>query len=150
MTAGVWDDFFPFPTGEELLVEAKILLFTLRGTGRVEARSDEELSLTLQIPEQSIMGQEVPTIDLELAFTYRQEGPGNPAVVTYNGKRKEDQSVTITSDMAEKRRHIEPSIAIGGKSIAWSIYRTGDRKAEIRDVTGLDLPFKLKILLKAV
>ncbi len=132
------------------MLEAKILLFTIRGNGHVVTRSEDQLSVDIQIPSQSIMGQEVPSIDLSLAFSYRQEGAGNPGVVEYNGKRKEDSSVTITSDLGDKRRHIDPSIAIGGKAIAFALCRTGDRKAEVRDVTGLDLPFKLKISLKAV
>lgn len=149
MTTGSWEDYFPFDSGQDLKIEAKVLLFSLKGTGRVRERSDSELAIEVSIPEQSILGKSIPAIQIVAAFSYREEGPGNGAVIEYNGRRKQDENLAIQSDPAEKSRRFDPSIAIAGRTVGFSMVRTGDKKAEIHDVTGLNLPFDLKLKIKA-
>ncbi len=149
MSNGSWADYFPFDGGQELKIEAKVLLFSLKGTGKVRERTDNDLALEVAIPEQSILGKSIPAIDIVAAFTYRDEGSGNGAVIEYNGRRKEDKALAIQSDPAEKRRRFDPSIAIAGKTVGFSMVQTGKQTAEIRDVTGLNLPFDLKLKIKA-
>ncbi|MEQ8650849.1 MAG: hypothetical protein RIC87_00150 [Kiloniellales bacterium] len=149
MTTGSWTDYFPFDSGQDLKIEAKVLLFSLKGTGRVRESTDSNLALDVSIPEQSILGKSIPAIEIEAAFTYRSEGAGNAAVIAYNGRKKQDEALVIQSSLSDKTRRLDPSIAIGGKTVGFSIVRTGEAKAEIRDVTGLDLPFDLKLKFKA-
>ncbi len=148
MTTGSWADYFPFDSGQDLKIEAKVLLFSLKGTGRVRERSDNDLALEVSIPEQSILGKSIPAIEIVAAFSYRAEGAGNGAVIEYNGRRKQDEALAIVSDLDAKSRRFDPSIAIGGKTVGFSMVRTGDGKAEIREFTGLNLPFDLKLKIK--
>ncbi len=148
MTQGSWKDYFPFESEEAVKIEAKILLFSLKGTGTVRRCSDSELDLTISIPEQSILGKSIPAIDASIAISYSEEGSANTAVIEYKGRRKEDKALAITSNPNEQCRRIEPSVAIGGKTIAFTLVRTGKRAAEIHDVTGLNLPFDLKLKIK--
>lgn len=146
--AGAWNDYFPFAAGEELALEARILVFAIKGRATVTAASERELAFEVHVPEQSILGQQLPETRLSIAMTYRGEGTENAATIDLNGRRKEDEAVAMTSDSAEKRRRIAPSVAIGGKSIAFTLCKTGARAAEVREVSGIDLPFDLKIKVK--
>ncbi len=148
MTAGSWADYFPFESGEDLKIEAEVLYFSLKGSGRVKRCSDSELALGISLPEQSILGKSIPAVEIYLALTYVEEGKSNSAVIVYNGRRKEDSALAIASDSAEQSRRIDPSIAIGGKTVGFSIVRTAERRAEVRDITGIDLPFELNLKIK--
>jgi len=145
---GRWEDFFPFDSGEALALEARILLFSLKGRAQVERRTAEDLAFQVEIPEQSILGQKIPETRLSVTLCYREEGGGNAASIDLNGRQKEDEAVAMTSDTVNQRRRVAPSVAIGGKTIAFTLCRTGARQAEVREITGLNLPFELKIKLE--
>lgn len=148
MTTGTWADYFPFESDEDLKIEARILMFSLKGGGKVIARSDSELNVAFSIPEQSILGKSIPAIDVAIQITYSGEGGGNAAVIEYNGKRKHDQALVIASNLKEGERRMDPSVAIGGKTVGFTMVRSGKRSAEVRDITGINLPFELKLKIK--
>ncbi len=148
MTTGTWADYFPFESDEDLKIEARILMFSLKGSGKVIARSDNELNIAFAIPEQSILGKPIPAIDVAIEIAYSGEGASNAAVIAYNGKRKRDQALAIASNLKEGERRMEPSVAIGGKTIGFTMARSGKRSAEVRDITGISLPFELKLKIK--
>ena len=148
MTTGTWADYFPFESDEDLKIEAKILLFSLKGSGKVVERSDSELNVVFFIPEQSILGKSIPAIDVAVQISYSAEGGGNAAVIEYNGKRKRDQALAIASNPKQGERRLEPSVAIGGKTVGFTMVRSGKRSAEVRDITGINLPFELKLKIK--
>ncbi|MEO1190398.1 MAG: hypothetical protein AAFY02_01470 [Pseudomonadota bacterium] len=148
MSDGTWSDYFPFETGQQLKLEAKILVFTLKGTAEVVSRSDDTLSLTVEIPEQKVVGRDIPEVSLAIAMTHKADGAENGATITYRNKERVDDKVTMSSDLAKWQRRVEPSIPIASKMLGFTLRRMGDQRGEIVDVTGLNLPFEIKLKLR--
>ncbi|GAB5469774.1 MAG: hypothetical protein Kilf2KO_28040 [Rhodospirillales bacterium] len=148
MSDDQWRDYFPFETGEALAVEAKVLVFSLKGSGQVTLCEGKDLSLDVEIPAQSVLGKDIPEISLSVHLTHHEDGGENFAIITYKGREKIDNDVTMTSDLKKRERRVEPSIAIAGKTIGFTFCRSGDRRAEVRNITGLNLPFEIKIKIK--
>jgi hypothetical protein len=110
MALGVtpWSQSFTFGPGTLFNVDGPL---SFDGRGRVHDRTDTVLKFEINMPPASVLGNNIPKLDLILEATYAKEGPGNPMSLTLNGTKYADSNATITTNAKGARRTIVPSIS---------------------------------------
>lgn len=135
-----WTAYFPFADGEHLLIEVRVFFGRIaHGYGHVLRNAGNDLAFDLTIPEQSALGHHIDETSLTCEIAYRREGGGNYARIAVDGRVIEDKDLNIVSrpNTHPPRRRIDPTDAPDAPDIAFTLSRSGPRKAELTDIRGL-------------
>lgn len=141
-----WRAFFPFGAGETLRFQIAWMLVTLRGQARVEANEAGALALACHVPAQRVLGKPVPETAFAMRFEHRAEGAGNRAVLTLRGDLFEDPEAVIETTPAGRRVSMARP---GGGRYGFTLVRRDARNAEMRALSGPNLPAGAKVLVSA-
>lgn len=145
---GSWSKYFPFAADTSFTVDGPL---SYDGRGRVHQRTDTLLKFEINMPAKTILGKDIPKLDMVLEAVYAKEGPGNAVKFTVNGTAHSDSNATISTNEEEGRRTIVPSIQLPGVKVE-SVSFAPDRRDEIDlDVTidGEEHDFDLKKIKNA-
>lgn len=111
-----WKDFFHFTSGTSFKVKGSALLvISIRGKGKVDVNSGNDLTFTLDIPHQSVPGGSINKSLVKIELKYTKEGAGNYGCITINGTPYIDKNLTIKTK--GNRRYFYPSISLFGKRV---------------------------------
>jgi Papain-like cysteine protease AvrRpt2 len=138
-----WSQSFPFAGGTAFLVNGPL---SFDGRGRVLERTDTLLRFEINMPPATILNKKIPKLDLLVDATYAKEGSGNKVDFTINGTKHPDANASISTDAAESRRTIVPSIVFPGAKVEMVSFAPDGRDTIDLDVTidGKDHDFDLE------
>jgi hypothetical protein len=127
-----WSQSFPFAGGTAFLVNGPL---SFDGRGRVLERTDTLLRFEINMPAANIIGKKIPKLDLVVDAIYAREGSGNRVDFTINGTKHPDGNASISTDAAESRRTITPSIVFPGARVEMVSFAPDGRDTIDLDVT---------------
>lgn len=125
-----WSDYIPFAKGTRLLVEYEhwIRNFDI-GKGNILERTSDLLKAKIHIDKREKFN--IPETYVTLMIEYKQDGPGNKAIVVVNGQQSTDNNVTIRS--GKNTREILMSIDLLGQKVdKISIHKENVNKAKLK------------------
>jgi hypothetical protein len=132
--AFAWTALVPFAAGQQVALEIRRFVFTIRGDGRVTALGDDTVGIQMHVPAQLGIDDTV----LDLTLSYRGSETGNRLVLdrTRRGatKRTAHDDVRMTPLGTGKVRVARPA-ADGEADMAFTIGRSGDTVV-IGDIAG--------------
>jgi hypothetical protein len=131
-----WSNYLPFTAGTKLLVEYETIIRNFDiGNGSVLERTADLFKAKIHIDKWDRFN--IPETYVMLMIEYKQDGPGNKAMIVVNGKQYTDNNVTIRS--GKTTRDILMSISFLGQRIDQiSIKSEGANKAKLKFNAGSD------------
>jgi hypothetical protein len=130
-----WSKYFPFAKGAKLLVEYEAFINLNVGNGYVIEHTPNTLEVKIHIDKSERFN--VPETESTVFLEYKQDGPGNRAVVVVNRNKYTNNNVTIRS--GPKTREIFMSIEILGQRVdRITISRGGSDEAKLKFKAGGD------------
>lgn len=131
-----WSDFIPFAKGAKLLVEYETWIRNFDiGNASILDRTPDLFKAKIHIDKREKFN--IPETFVTLMIEYKQEGPGNKAIVMVNGQQFTDNNVTIRSK--KNIREILMSIYLLGQKIERiSIHKESINSAKIKFDAGGD------------
>jgi hypothetical protein len=129
-----WSNYLPFPAGTTLVVEYETFIRNFDiGNGSVLERTADLFKAKIHIDKWDRFN--IPETYAMLMVEYKQDGPGNRAMVVVNGREYSDHNVTIRS--GKSTRDIFMSINLLGQRIDQiSIKRESTDKAKLKFKAG--------------
>lgn len=133
-----WLWYFAFDTGRPFRIRGPL---GYRGEGRTIQRTDTELVLHLNMPEDRILLHRVPRITADVNITYVNEGAGNRVLIRYKVDETEhppfdDPAAVVQSSISARRRTITSSKPFWGGIVVASIAYENECQIDL-DVSAL-------------
>jgi hypothetical protein len=143
-----WTTLVPFTAGQAVAVEIRRFVFSIKGSGRVTALSDETVAIHMHVPPQ--LGIEETALDLALTFRGAEAGNGLRLDTTRKEqtRRIDHDDVRMIVLPAARVRVERAATGPNEKDMAFTIARSGSHLV-IGDIAGFSQLDGASITLRA-
>lgn len=143
-----WLSLVPFTPGQAVTLEIRRFVFSIKGSGKVTALSDDIVGIQMHVPPQ--LGIEETALDLTLTFRGAEDRNGLRLDTTRQGKTRttEHDDMRMTVLPSAKVRVERTATGRDEKDMAFTIARSGGQLV-IADIGGFGQLDGATITLKA-